>query len=129
MRLPMVNGRRRRLIALFFTDCQRMVDLSISCGGIRSPNPFWLASGPLTNSACQVCKVFERRWDRAVWKTLSEAVMVPMESIRPLWRLFLLFLIASYNENENNRANNHDEKGRQEYVEHIDFLCFYSIND
>jgi dihydropyrimidine dehydrogenase (NAD+) subunit PreA len=33
-----------------------MIDLSINCGGIKSPNPFWLASAPPTNSGYQVCK-------------------------------------------------------------------------
>ncbi len=52
-----------------------MVDLSISCGGIKSPNPFWLASAPPTNSAYQVCKAFEAGWGGAVWKTIGEPVM------------------------------------------------------
>jgi dihydropyrimidine dehydrogenase (NAD+) subunit PreA len=52
-----------------------MVDLSIDCGGIRSPNPFWLASAPPTNSSYQVCKAFEQGWGGAVWKTIGEPVM------------------------------------------------------
>ncbi|HEX9006542.1 MAG TPA: NAD-dependent dihydropyrimidine dehydrogenase subunit PreA [Bacteroidota bacterium] len=52
-----------------------MIDLSIDCGGIKSPNPFWLASGPPTNSAYQVCKAFEAGWGGAVWKTIGEPVM------------------------------------------------------
>ena len=52
-----------------------MVNLSINCGGITSPNPFWLASGPPTNSAYQVCKAFELGWGGAVWKTIGEPVM------------------------------------------------------
>ena len=52
-----------------------MVDLSIDCGGIKSPNPFWLASAPPTNSAYQVCKAFEAGWGGAVWKTIGEPVM------------------------------------------------------
>lgn len=52
-----------------------MVDLSIDCGGIRSPNPFWLASGPPTNSSYQVCKAFEQGWGGAVWKTIGGPVM------------------------------------------------------
>lgn len=52
-----------------------MVDLRINCGGIRSPNPFWLASAPPTNSAYQVCKAFEQGWGGAVWKTIGEPVM------------------------------------------------------
>lgn len=52
-----------------------MVDLSTNCGGIKSPNPFWLASAPPTNSAYQVCKAFEAGWGGAVWKTIGEPVM------------------------------------------------------
>jgi len=52
-----------------------MADLSINCAGIRSPNPFWLASAPPSNSAYQVCKAFEQGWGGAVWKTIGEPVM------------------------------------------------------
>ena len=52
-----------------------MADLSINCGGIKSPNPFWLASAPPTNSGYQVCKAFEAGWGGAVWKTIGEPVM------------------------------------------------------
>jgi dihydropyrimidine dehydrogenase (NAD+) subunit PreA len=52
-----------------------MVDLKINCGGIKSPNPFWLASAPPTNSGYQVCKAFEAGWGGAVWKTIGEPVM------------------------------------------------------
>lgn len=52
-----------------------MIDLSVNCGGIKSPNPFWLASAPPTNSAYQVCKAFEAGWGGAVWKTIGEPVM------------------------------------------------------
>jgi dihydropyrimidine dehydrogenase (NAD+) subunit PreA len=33
-----------------------MPDLFASLCGIRSPNPFWLASGPPTNTAYQVLR-------------------------------------------------------------------------
>ena len=52
-----------------------MVDLSINCGGIKSPNPFWLASAPPSNSAYQNCKAFEQGWGGTVWKTIGEPVM------------------------------------------------------
>jgi len=52
-----------------------MADLSINCGGIKSPNPFWLASAPPSNSGYQVCKAFEEGWGGAVWKTIGEPVM------------------------------------------------------
>jgi dihydropyrimidine dehydrogenase (NAD+) subunit PreA len=52
-----------------------MADLSINCGGIKSPNPFWLASAPPSNSAYQNCKAFECGWGGTVWKTIGEPVM------------------------------------------------------
>ncbi|HKJ81189.1 MAG TPA: NAD-dependent dihydropyrimidine dehydrogenase subunit PreA [Ignavibacteriaceae bacterium] len=52
-----------------------MVDLSVNCGGIKSPNPFWLASAPPSNSAYQNCKAFEQGWGGTVWKTVGEPVM------------------------------------------------------
>jgi len=52
-----------------------MVDLSINCAGIKSPNPFWLASAPPSNSAYQNCKAFEQGWGGTVWKTIGEPVM------------------------------------------------------
>src|ERR1041384_5191260 len=52
-----------------------MADLSTDTGGIKSPNPFWLASAPPSNSAYQVCKAFEQGWGGAVWKTIGEPVM------------------------------------------------------
>ncbi len=52
-----------------------MADLSINCAGIKSPNPYWLASAPPTNSAYQVCKAFEQGWGGAVWKTVGAPVM------------------------------------------------------
>ncbi|MBI5631590.1 MAG: NAD-dependent dihydropyrimidine dehydrogenase subunit PreA [Elusimicrobia bacterium] len=48
-----------------------MPDLSADCAGIRSPNPFWLASAPPTNSGEQVMRAFEPGWGGAVWKTLG----------------------------------------------------------
>ncbi|MBI4055592.1 MAG: NAD-dependent dihydropyrimidine dehydrogenase subunit PreA [Elusimicrobia bacterium] len=48
------------------------VDLSANCAGIESPNPFWLASAPPTNSADQVMRAFDAGWGGAVWKTMGE---------------------------------------------------------
>ncbi len=47
-------------------------DLSTDCAGIKSPNPFWLASAPPTNSGAQIMRAFEYGWGGAVWKTLGE---------------------------------------------------------
>jgi dihydropyrimidine dehydrogenase (NAD+) subunit PreA len=52
-----------------------MVDLSINFAGIKSPNPFWLASAPPSNSAYQVQKAFEQGWGGAVWKTVGAPVL------------------------------------------------------
>jgi len=52
-----------------------MADLSIDFCGIKSPNPFWLASAPPTNSGYQVNKAFEAGWGGAVWKTIGAPVM------------------------------------------------------
>lgn len=52
-----------------------MADLSINCGGIKSPNPFWLASAPPTNSGAQIQRAFDLGWGGAVWKTLGETII------------------------------------------------------
>lgn len=52
-----------------------MPDLSINFAGIKSPNPFWLASAPPTNSGYQIMKAFEAGWGGAVWKTLGIPVV------------------------------------------------------
>ena len=48
-----------------------MPDLSIEFCGVKAPNPFWLASGPPTNSEYQVRRAFDAGWGGAVWKTLA----------------------------------------------------------
>lgn len=52
-----------------------MADLSIDFAGIRSPNPFWLASAPPTNSGAQIHRAFEAGWGGAVWKTIGAPVL------------------------------------------------------
>lgn len=52
-----------------------MADLSINLAGIRSPNPFWLASAPPTNSGYQVQRAFEAGWGGVVWKTLGDPIL------------------------------------------------------
>ena len=52
-----------------------MADLSINFAGIRSPNPFWLASAPPSNSGMQVHRAFEAGWGGAVWKTIGAPVL------------------------------------------------------
>lgn len=48
-----------------------MTDLTSEFVGIRSPNPFWLASAPPTDKAYNVVRAFEAGWGGAVWKTLG----------------------------------------------------------
>ncbi len=43
--------------------------------GIRTPNPFWLASAPPTNSGEQIMRAFDAGWGGAVWKTIGEPVV------------------------------------------------------
>jgi dihydropyrimidine dehydrogenase (NAD+) subunit PreA len=50
-----------------------MADLSTNFAGIRSPNPFWLASAPPTDKEVNVVRAFEAGWGGVVWKTLGEA--------------------------------------------------------
>jgi len=52
-----------------------MPDLSINFCGVRSPNPFWLASGPPTNTAYQIMRAFDAGWGGAVWKTIGEPII------------------------------------------------------
>ncbi|MCA1028209.1 MULTISPECIES: NAD-dependent dihydropyrimidine dehydrogenase subunit PreA [Cytobacillus] len=52
-----------------------MADLSTNIAGIKSPNPFWLASAPPTNSGYQVQRAFEAGWGGAVWKTLGDPIL------------------------------------------------------
>src|SRR5436309_13245794 len=52
-----------------------MADLSIDFAGIKSPNPFWLASAPPTNSGEQVMRAFDAGWGGVVWKTLSNPIV------------------------------------------------------
>src|ERR1700733_9688790 len=52
-----------------------MVDLSVKFAGITSPNPFWLASGPPTNTGGQVMRAFDAGWGGVVWKTIGEPIV------------------------------------------------------
>ncbi len=57
-----------------------MTDLSIVFCGVKAPNPFWLASGPPTNSEYQVRRAFDAGWGGAVWKTLANEPIVNVSS-------------------------------------------------
>src|SRR6201996_1231862 len=52
-----------------------MADLTTNFAGIRSPNPFWLASGPPTNCGERVMRAFDAGWGGAVWKTIGEPIV------------------------------------------------------
>ena len=49
-----------------------MADLRNDFVGIKSPNPFWLASAPPTDKAYNVERAFKAGWGGVVWKTLGE---------------------------------------------------------
>lgn len=49
-----------------------MADLSCTIAGIKSPNPFWLASAPPTDKKYNVERAFKAGWGGVVWKTLGE---------------------------------------------------------
>jgi dihydropyrimidine dehydrogenase (NAD+) subunit PreA len=49
-----------------------MADLRTIFVGIKSPNPFWLASAPPTDKEYNVVRAFKAGWGGVVWKTLGE---------------------------------------------------------
>ncbi|MYZ47403.1 NAD-dependent dihydropyrimidine dehydrogenase subunit PreA [Propylenella binzhouense] len=49
-----------------------MANLATEFLGIKSPNPFWLASAPPTDKAYNVVRAFQAGWGGVVWKTLGE---------------------------------------------------------
>jgi len=48
-----------------------MADLHSNFLGIKTPNPFWLASAPPTDRITNVTRAFEAGWGGVVWKTLG----------------------------------------------------------
>ena len=57
-----------------------MPDLSTEFCGVKSPNPFWLASAPPTNSEYQVRRAFDAGWGGVVWKTVGNEPVVNVSS-------------------------------------------------
>ncbi len=49
-----------------------MADLSTNFLGIKSPNPFWLASAPPSDRKTNVVRALKAGWGGVVWKTLGE---------------------------------------------------------
>ena len=52
-----------------------MADLSTNLAGIKSPNPFWVASGPPSNTAYQAHRAFDAGWGGVVWKTIGDPIV------------------------------------------------------
>jgi dihydropyrimidine dehydrogenase (NAD+) subunit PreA len=48
-----------------------MANLATEFLGIKSPNPFWLASAPPTDKEYNVVRAFKAGWGGVVWKTLG----------------------------------------------------------
>ena len=57
-----------------------MADLHCEIAGIRSINPFWLASAPPTDKLYNVERAFEAGWGGAVWKTLADPPVINVSS-------------------------------------------------
>jgi dihydropyrimidine dehydrogenase (NAD+) subunit PreA len=49
-----------------------MANLTSTFVGIKSPNPFWLASAPPTDKEYNVVRAYQAGWGGVVWKTLGE---------------------------------------------------------
>lgn len=52
-----------------------MPDLTVEIAGLKSPNPFWVASGPPSNTLYQANKAFEAGWGGFVWKTIGAPIL------------------------------------------------------
>jgi len=48
-----------------------MANLESNFLGIKSPNPYWLASAPPTDKKINVLRALEAGWGGVVWKTLG----------------------------------------------------------
>jgi dihydropyrimidine dehydrogenase (NAD+) subunit PreA len=51
-----------------------MADIKSNFLGIKSPNPFWLASAPPTDKKINVLRALEAGWGGVVWKTLGPQI-------------------------------------------------------
>src|SRR5438477_6373918 len=52
-----------------------MADLAINLAGIKSLNPFWVASGPPANTGYQAHRAFDAGWGGVVWKTIGDPIV------------------------------------------------------
>ena len=74
-----------------------MADLfSTNLAGIKSPNPFWIASGPPGNTAYQAHRAFEAGWGGVVWKTIGD----------PIRQRFLALFLDRLRQPADGRLNN-----------------------
>ncbi len=55
-----------------------MANLSTTFVGIKSPNPFWLASAPPTDKEYNVRRAFQAGWGGVVWKVRREDLIFVM---------------------------------------------------
>lgn len=62
------------LHSVFVVKKINMADITSNFLGIKSPNPFWLASAPPTDKKNNVLRAFEAGWGGVVWKTLGSQV-------------------------------------------------------
>lgn len=53
---------------------EKMANLETNFLGIKSPNPYWLASAPPTDKAYNVLRALEAGWGGVVWKTLGSQI-------------------------------------------------------
>jgi dihydropyrimidine dehydrogenase (NAD+) subunit PreA len=53
----------------------KKVDITANLAGIVSPNPFWLASAPPTNTYGQCARAFDAGWGGVVWKTIGQPIV------------------------------------------------------
>ena len=52
-------------------------------GSIESPNPFWLASAPPTNTGEMIARAFDAGWGGAVWKTIGPGILRARHNLMP----------------------------------------------
>jgi dihydropyrimidine dehydrogenase (NAD+) subunit PreA len=55
-----------------------MANLSSTFVGIKSPNPFWLASAPPTDKEYNVRRAFQAGWGGVVWNVRREDLIFVM---------------------------------------------------
>src|SRR5271154_2687339 len=76
MRSRTASGPARRLPSCWRVHMStKLPNLAVNFAGIKSPNPFWLASAPPTNTGEQVMRAFDAGWGGAVWKTLGNPIV------------------------------------------------------